>query len=60
MTIDNTAAKEETVKYLRWLADQIDSGAFSLADCTSETRNMSWNIEHIQVNVEAYRSINHE
>lgn len=60
MTIDNTAAKEKTVKYLRWLADQIESGAFALSDFTSEAKNMSWDIEHLHVNVEAYRIINHE
>lgn len=58
--LDNKQVKEKTVKYLRQLADQIESGNYGITEFNTEARNMAWDIEILNVNIELCRSINHE
>lgn len=58
--LDNKQVKEKTVKYLRQLADQIESGHYGITEFNTEARNMAWDIEILNVNIELCRSINHE
>lgn len=58
MMMDNRKETEETINYLRDLADKLENNQVHLNDIVIESRNVCWNVEEETLTMQILKAVN--